>query len=84
MVAAGGILPGALTGAVNVHPEIAGTASGLSSAVGVVVGGMFTVIAGFIYDGEFLPIAFLVAVSATLTAVVWWFIRRYGTTITGH
>lgn len=83
MVAAGGILPGALTGAVNAHPEMAGTASGISSAVGIVVGGMFTVIAGFIYNGEFLPVASLVAASVSLTAITWWLVQRFGAPITG-
>ena len=79
MSVAGLVTPGALAGAVNSRPDIAGTSSGLSSAVGIVLGGSFTVIAGFIYDGSFEPIAILIAVAATLTAVSWLLVRQVTT-----
>jgi DHA1 family bicyclomycin/chloramphenicol resistance-like MFS transporter len=75
MVAAGGITPGSLAGAVNAHPEMAGTASGLSSAIGIVVGGTFTVVAGFVYQGDFAPVSWLVGLSASLTALSWGLVR---------
>lgn len=75
MAAAGGITPGSLAGAVNTHPEMAGTSSGLSSAIGIVVGGVFTVLAGFVYQGDFTPIAWLVAASTSLTALSWLLVR---------
>ena len=61
----------ALAGAVNAHPEIAGTASGLSSAIGIVVGGTFTVVSGYLYDGAFMPVAWLIAGAASLSSLSW-------------
>ncbi len=77
MVAAGGITPGSLAGAVNTHPEMAGTSAGLSSALGIVLGGLFTVMAGFMYKGDFTPVVWLIASSTTLTALCWLMIRRF-------
>ncbi len=76
MAAAGGISPLSLAGAVNEHPEMAGTSSGLSSAIGIVFGGLFTVLAGIVYSGEFTPVAWLVALSTSLTAISWLLVRR--------
>jgi DHA1 family bicyclomycin/chloramphenicol resistance-like MFS transporter len=76
MAAAGGVSPGSLAGAVNAHPEMAGTSSGLSSALGIVLGGTFTIVAGFLYHGDFTPVAWLIALSATLTALGWWAVAR--------
>jgi DHA1 family bicyclomycin/chloramphenicol resistance-like MFS transporter len=78
MASAGGISPGALAGAVNAHPEMAGTGSGLSSALGIVLGGVFTILAGFFYEGDFTPIAWLIAASTTLTWLSWMIVRRMG------
>lgn len=75
MAAAGGIIPGSLAGVVNAHPEMSGTASGLSSAMGMVLGGVFTVLAGILYDGELAPVSLLVATSCTLTALSWMLVR---------
>lgn len=75
MVAAGTTTPGALAGAVNLFPQLAGTASGLSSSVGIVVGGVFTVLGGMIYDGDYQPVAWLIALSAFLTALSWTLVR---------
>jgi DHA1 family bicyclomycin/chloramphenicol resistance-like MFS transporter len=77
MVSAGGITPGALAGAVNAHPEMAGTSAGLSSALGIVLGGLFTVMAGFMYKGDFTPVVWLIALSTSLTALSWLMIRRF-------
>jgi DHA1 family bicyclomycin/chloramphenicol resistance-like MFS transporter len=71
MTAAGTVTPVALAGAVNAHPDIAGTASGLSSAIGIVVGGAFTVVSGYLYDGVFMPVAWLIAVAASLSSLSW-------------
>jgi DHA1 family bicyclomycin/chloramphenicol resistance-like MFS transporter len=76
IASSGGIIPGALAGVVNAHPEMAGTAGGLSGALGMVLGGMFTVLAGFLYHGNFTPIAWLVAISTSLTALSWLLVRR--------
>lgn len=72
MMLAGITTPGAMAGAVHQHPEMAGTASGLSSALGLVLNGVFTVIAGTIYGGDFSRVAALilaacVAAAASLT-----------------
>jgi DHA1 family bicyclomycin/chloramphenicol resistance-like MFS transporter len=72
MCASGAVTPNAIAGAVYEHPKIAGTSSGLSSALAIGVGGLFTVVSGFIYDGDFGPIALLVALATTLTALAWW------------
>lgn len=60
MMLAGITTPGAMAGAVQHHPEMAGTASGLSSALGLVLNGIFTVTAGAIYDGDFVRVAALI------------------------
>ncbi len=71
MIAAGGITPGAMAGAVANHPTVAGTASGLSSAMGLVVGGSFSIIAGVMYTGDYQPIALLIFVAAIAVAASW-------------
>ena len=65
------VTPGSLAAAVSYRPDIAGTASGLSSAIGIVTGGLFTMASGYVYDGEFLPVAGLIAAAATLTYGAW-------------
>ena len=79
MASAGVIIPGSLAGAVNAHPEMAGTASGLSSALGLALGGSFTVLAGVLYQGSFASIAWLIVVSTSLTALSWLMVRRMAT-----
>ncbi|MEO1247051.1 MAG: multidrug effflux MFS transporter [Pseudomonadota bacterium] len=71
MVFSGTTTPGAMAGAIRYHPDMAGTASGLSSAAGLVISGSFTVVAGLVYTGTFLPIAGLVALACTLAAAGW-------------
>ncbi len=76
MMAAGTVTPGALAGAVNAHPHRAGTASGLSSAIGLVVGGLFTIGAGRVYQQDFMPVALLIAGATFLTALSWYIAQR--------
>lgn len=71
MSVSGAIIPGALGGAVNCHPEMAGTASGLSSAIGIAIAGLFTVAAGLVYRGDYEPVAWLVTAACVLTAAAW-------------
>lgn len=71
MMMAGSTTPGAMAGAVSRHAGIAGTASGLSSAIGLVVGGSFSIIAGSVYDGRYQPIAFIMLLAVIGTAVSW-------------
>ena len=66
---------GSMAGAVSYRPEIAGTSSGLSSALGLVLSGGFSILSGVIYAGSFTPIALLMALGATLTAVTGWMVR---------
>ncbi len=76
MITSGIISPLVMAGAVNYHQEIAGTSAGLSSALGLVIGSSFTILAGFAYRGEFEPIAGLVGIAAALTFASWLIVRR--------
>ena len=49
--------------AVSDFPNIAGASSGLSSSLGLVTGGLFSILSGSIYSGEFFPIAVIVWLS---------------------
>ena len=49
--------------AVSDFPNIAGASSGLSSSLGLVTGGLFSILSGSIYTGEFIPIAIIVWLS---------------------
>ena len=62
----GFIVPMALAKAVSSRPEIAGSSSGLSSALGLVIGGMFSILSGLVFDGRLLPIAMIVTLSTIL------------------
>ena len=63
--------PVPMAGAIRPHPDMAGTASGLSSATGLVLSGLFTVGTGLIYTGPFLPVALLVLLACSLAAGGW-------------
>jgi nitrate/nitrite transporter NarK len=71
MVVAGSATPGSMAGAVRYHPDIAGTASGLSSSIGLVLGGSFTVIAGTLYEGAIDPVAIMMFVCCCAAALSW-------------
>lgn len=75
MALSGAVTPLVMAGAVHHHPDIAGTSAGLSSALGLVIGNVFVVASGLLYDGNFLPIAILIAISTSLTAASWLIIR---------
>ena len=49
--------------AVSDFPNIAGASSGLSSSLGLITGGLFSILSGSIYSGEFFPIAIIVWLS---------------------
>ena len=72
----GFIVPMALAKAVSARPEIAGSSSGLSSALGLVIGGMFSVLSGLVFDGRLLPIALIVAVSTMLCGMSYLLVFR--------
>jgi len=75
MLTAGITTPLSTAGTVNHRPDIAGTASGLSSSLALVTSGSFSIIAGQLYDGSFAPVAWMIAASATLSACAWWMTR---------
>jgi DHA1 family bicyclomycin/chloramphenicol resistance-like MFS transporter len=62
-LAHGFIVSTALTKAVSDRPEIAGSSSGLSSSMGLMIGGLFSILSGAFYTGDFLPIALIISVS---------------------
>ncbi len=70
------VIPGSMAGAVSYRPEIAGTSSGLSSALGLIFSGGFSIWSGFLYSGSFLPVAGLMALTATLTAITGLMVRQ--------
>jgi len=71
MLAAGVQAPLAAAGTVNHRPDIAGTASGLSGSLALVVSGSFSIISGEVYVGSFSPVAWLIAASAAATTAAW-------------
>ncbi len=68
-------MPGAVSGAVSYRPDIAGTSSGLSSSLALVLSGAFTVISGAIYDGQFTRTAILIGLCAMLATCTLVFTR---------
>lgn len=76
MVVSGAATPLVVAGAVYQEPRLAGTASGLASALAMATGGAFTVAAGVLYKGDFTPIAVLIALSTILTVGGWLVVRR--------
>lgn len=76
--ASGLVIPGSMAGAVSYRPDIAGTSSGLSSALGLVLSGAFTILSGSLYDGRFLVVASLIALAGVLTAMTGLMVRRPG------
>ncbi len=76
MLIAGLQAPLVTAGTVNHRPDIAGTASGLSSSLALGVSGSFSIIAGVAYTGSFSPVAWLIALSASLVALAWQLTRN--------
>ncbi len=75
----GFIVSMSLTKAVSDRPEIAGSSSGLSSSIGLLTGGLFSIFSGSLYVGEFLPIASLVTISTILCGLSCWLITSGAT-----
>lgn len=61
--------------AVSDFPEIAGASSGFSSSLGLVTGGLFSILSGSIYSGDFTPIALIVWVSTCLCYVCYLLVK---------
>ena len=71
MLTSGSATPGAMAGAVRYHPEAAGTASGLSSSLGLTIGGSFTIISGAVYSENFISIALLMFFACIGGMICW-------------
>lgn len=63
MVSTGLLCPLSLAGSISFDPKLAATAAGTSSALGLIIGGLFSVISGIIYDGTLWPFMGLVTVA---------------------
>lgn len=63
MVGTGLICPLSLAGSISFDPKLAATAAGLSSSMGLVLGGLFSVIAGKLYDQTLWPYLVLVVIA---------------------
>lgn len=72
MLGTGLICPLALAGSISLDAKLAATAAGLSSSLGLMLGGVFTVIGGRVYDQTLWPFIGLAAVAilGNLIAVV--------------
>lgn len=75
MIGSGFVTPMSMAGAVAGRPELAGRAAGLSSAIGLVLSGVFAVATGLFYSGSLLPVAALIAAAATAAAAMLGLIR---------
>lgn len=75
MFGAGIQTPLSVAGAVNCRPDIAGTAAGLSGSMALVLSGSFSILAGYLYAGDFLPVAALIAGSAAMAGLTYWLTR---------
>lgn len=76
MLMAGIQTPLVTAGTVNYRPDIAGTASGLSGSLGLVLSGSFSIFAGVLYADSFSRVAWLIAAAAIGTALAWWMAAR--------
>ncbi|MSR08292.1 MAG: MFS transporter [Gammaproteobacteria bacterium] len=76
MFAAGVQTPLSVAGAVNHRQDMAGTAAGLSSSLALVLSGSFSIAAGYLYTGDFLPVAALIATSAALVGITYRMTRQ--------
>jgi MFS transporter, DHA1 family, multidrug resistance protein len=69
LFANGVVSPLSLAGAVNERPLLAGTASGLSSAIAMLVSMVFAIAAGAAFNGTAISIAWLLALGTVLAVV---------------
>ncbi|NNL99226.1 MAG: MFS transporter, partial [Gammaproteobacteria bacterium] len=67
----GVVNPAALTGAVMCRQEVAGTASGLSSSMGMAIGALGASVASFFYTGSFLSVVAPVSGTVVVVAVAY-------------
>ena len=65
----GFLVPMSTANAVSGKLAVAGASSGLYSSIGLAIGGLFSILSGAIYDGNFSPIATLIMISTMLCAL---------------
>ena len=75
MLASGVLTPIAMLGAVEHFPQISGTASGISSSCGLMIGGIFSVISGSLYEWGYMYVAFVTAIATFCIALSWLLVR---------
>lgn len=63
LLGTGLICPLALAGSISLDPKLAATAAGLSSSLGLMLGGLFTVLGGVVYDATLWPFIGLVGLA---------------------
>jgi len=78
MIGTGLICPLALAGSISLDAKLAATAAGLSSSLGLMLGGVFTVIGGRVYDQTLWPFIGLAA-AAILGNLIAMMMTRMGT-----
>jgi len=61
--------PNALSGALSVRPELAGTASGLNGFVQIGMAAVITFIVGFVQNGSFWPLLAMLTFCAVMAAI---------------
>jgi len=65
----GFLVPMSTANAVSGKLAVAGASSGLYSSIGLTIGGLFSILSGAIYDGNFSPIATIIMISTMLCAL---------------
>ena len=75
MLVSGVLTPIAMLGAVEIFPRISGTASGFSSSCGLMIGGIFSVISGSVYELGYIYVALVCAIATSFVALSWLFVR---------
>lgn len=76
MLGTGLICPLALAGSISLDDKLAATAAGLSSSIGLMLGGLFTVIGGRVYDQTLWPFIVLASVAILGNLIAMMMTRR--------
>ena len=76
MFISGLLTPAVMLGAVNVNPDYSGTAAGLSSAIGMGTGAMFTVLGGKAYEISPFALVMVISISGMGVALSWYLARE--------
>ena len=71
----GFLVPMSTANAVSGKLAVAGASSGLYSSIGLTIGGLFSILSGAIYDGNFSPIAAIIMISTMLCALSYLLVR---------